>query len=70
MLGTESPADMFTKHVDGELREKLMKKKIGLEVEGQWLRHDLSEPPQMSTRQRSSTAFCSITSRGTPRMVL
>ena len=33
VLGTENPADMFTKHVDAVLREKLMKK-IGLEHRG------------------------------------
>ena len=33
VLGTENPADMFTKHIDGTLREKLMKK-IGLEQRG------------------------------------
>ena len=33
VLGTENPADMFTKHVDGTLRQKMMIK-IGLEHRG------------------------------------
>ena len=33
MLGAENPADMFTKHVDGVLREKLMKN-LGLKHRG------------------------------------
>ena len=33
VLGTENPADMFTEHVDGVLREKFVKN-VGLEHRG------------------------------------